>query len=301
MIKFLVMDVDGTLTDGKIYIGAQGEILKAFSVKDGYGIKEILPSYSITPVIITARSSEILINRCKELGISELHQNTRDKIHCLDNLLKRHHSNLSEIAYIGDDCLDLPCMQAVANAGGLAGCPANAAPAVIAASHFIAPHNAGEGAVRDFIEYIVNHPDNSPNLTLKQRLDKAVTYIDNLDHNTLSLGRHDVSPDFYFNVIEYTPSSQPLFESHRKYIDIQRLFHGEEIMMVTDTSTLSPATPYDDAKDVILYHDHPSLSQILLRPGSSLVLLPNNAHKATCIPGKTTKVKKIVGKLLITA
>lgn len=293
------MDVDGTLTDGKIYMGAQGELLKAFDVKDGYGIKEILPSFNITPVIITARSSEILLNRCNELGIKELYQNTRDKLSCLNNILKRHHSNLSEVAYIGDDCLDLQCMQPVANAGGIAGCPSNAAPAVIAASHFIAHHKAGEGAVRDFIEYIVNHADQLPNPTLRQRLDKAVTYIDSLDFNSLSLGRHDVSPDFYFNVMEYTPSPQALYESHRKYIDIQRLFDGEEIMMVTDTSLLSPATPYDEARDVILYHDHPSLTHILFRPGSCLVLLSNNAHKAVCIPEKETKVRKIVGKLLI--
>lgn len=60
MIKFLIMDVDGTLTDGKIYMGNQGELMKAFDVKDGCGIKDILPQYGIVPIIITARESEIL-------------------------------------------------------------------------------------------------------------------------------------------------------------------------------------------------------------------------------------------------
>ena len=155
-IRFLVMDVDGTLTDGKIYMGAQGELLKAFDIKDGYGIKEILPLHNITPVIITARSSEILQNRCRELGITELYQNTRDKFACLTALLERHHSSLAEVAYIGDDCLDLQCMEPVLRAGGQTGCPANAVPAVMAACSFVAPHKAGEGAVRDFVEYLVN-------------------------------------------------------------------------------------------------------------------------------------------------
>ena len=71
-IKYLVMDVDGTLTDGKIYMGTSGEILKAFDIKDGYGIHDMLIPYGITPVIITGRSSKILENRCRELSITDL-------------------------------------------------------------------------------------------------------------------------------------------------------------------------------------------------------------------------------------
>ena len=63
MVKYLVMDVDGTLTDGKIYIGTEGEIFKAFDVKDGYAIHYILPEYGITPIIITGRNSVILERR----------------------------------------------------------------------------------------------------------------------------------------------------------------------------------------------------------------------------------------------
>ncbi len=301
MIKFLVMDVDGTLTDGKIYMGAQGELLKAFDIKDGYGIKEILPLHNITPVIITARSSEILQNRCRELGITELYQNTRDKFACLTVLLERHHSSLAEVAYIGDDCLDLQCMEPVLRAGGQTGCPANAVPAVIAACSYVAPHKAGEGAVRDFVEYLVNHNSEDHHPSLKQRLDKAVAYIDRLDFDSLSMGTHEVSPDFYFNVMEYIPSleQEVLYESHRKYIDIQRLFDGEERMMVAETSMLTPATLYDADKDCILYENSSSLSGLLFRPGSALVLFPNNAHKAVRNGEKETKVKKIVGKLMI--
>ena len=69
MIRILIMDVDGTLTDGKIYMGCQGEVMKAFDVKDGCGIKDILPEAGIIPVIITGRKSEIVKRRCEELNI----------------------------------------------------------------------------------------------------------------------------------------------------------------------------------------------------------------------------------------
>ena len=71
-IKYLVMDVDGTLTDGNIYIGTSGEILQAFDINDGSGIPDMLIPYGITPVITTGRSSKILENRCRELYITDL-------------------------------------------------------------------------------------------------------------------------------------------------------------------------------------------------------------------------------------
>ena len=79
-IKYLVMDVDGTLTDGKIYMGNDGEVMKAFDIKDGYGIHDLLPPSGIVPVIITGRGSEILLNRCEELGITKVFQNVHNKL-----------------------------------------------------------------------------------------------------------------------------------------------------------------------------------------------------------------------------
>ena len=79
-IKMLVMDVDGTLTDGKIYVGSQGEVMKAFNVKDGYAIARILPDLGIIPVIITGRTSSIVEYRAKEIGITELYQGVSDKL-----------------------------------------------------------------------------------------------------------------------------------------------------------------------------------------------------------------------------
>lgn len=160
MIKFLVMDVDGTLTDGKIYIGKDGEIFKVFDVKDGCGIKDLLPALNITPVIITARMSDALKCRCKELDVVELHQGVRNKKTVLEDLLDRYSKLLNEslslenCAYIGDDILDLQCMEVIKENGGVVGCPNDAVESVKNISDFISSKNGGNGAVREFIEWI---------------------------------------------------------------------------------------------------------------------------------------------------
>lgn len=125
MIKYLIMDVDETLTDGKIYMESEGEMFKAFDVKDGCGIKDILPQYGIIPIIITARKGKILENRCEELSINRLYQGERNKIGRLEEILKEN-DDISTCAYIGDDILDIQCMIFIKNAGGLVGCPSDA-------------------------------------------------------------------------------------------------------------------------------------------------------------------------------
>jgi len=150
-IKLLFMDVDGTLTDGKIYMGADGEVLKAFDIKDGYGIHEILPAYGIVPVIITGRTSQIVKNRAKELGIQELYQGYHDKEAILLEIMKKYKCSGNQAAYIGDDVLDLVCMKHCA----VNGCPADAAEEVKKACQYICTRSGGCGAVREFIEWIV--------------------------------------------------------------------------------------------------------------------------------------------------
>ena len=151
MIKYLVMDVDGTLTDGKIYMSNDGEAMKAFSIKDGCGIHDILIPAGIIPVIITGRSSKIVENRCGEIGIKEIHQGISNKIEKLLSIT----DNLSSVAYIGDDINDLSCMKPVKEAGGKIGCPADAVKKVKELADFISTKNGGDGAVREFIEWLV--------------------------------------------------------------------------------------------------------------------------------------------------
>ena len=151
-IKMLVMDVDGTLTDGKIYMGSDGEVFKAFDVKDGYAIAH-LHEVGIIPVIITGRKSKIVENRAKELNIKEVYQGVSDKVEKLKEVAKDNGVLLEEVAYIGDDLNDLDCMGIC----GLSACPNDAIDKVIQNVNYIWKYSGGNGAVREFIEYILNY------------------------------------------------------------------------------------------------------------------------------------------------
>ncbi len=155
-IKMLVMDVDGTLTDGKIYMGEDGEVCKAFNIKDGYGIHDVLIPAGIIPVVITGRQSKIVEKRCNELGIIEIHQGVKDKVDRLRSVLKKNKLDMNNVAYIGDDLNDMPCIKQVKHAGGIIGCPADAVKEVRDYSDYIASFAGGEGAVREMIEHILS-------------------------------------------------------------------------------------------------------------------------------------------------
>jgi len=151
-INFLVMDVDGTLTDGKIYMGTEGELCKAFNIKDGCGIHDIAIPAGIVPVIITGRKSAIVDRRCRELGIELVYQGISNK---LEQLLQIT-ADLSKVAYIGDDINDLACMKAVKDAGGIVGCPKDSAKEVLQIADYTATKCGGDGAVREFVEWILD-------------------------------------------------------------------------------------------------------------------------------------------------
>jgi 3-deoxy-D-manno-octulosonate 8-phosphate phosphatase (KDO 8-P phosphatase) len=151
-IKLLVMDVDGTLTDGKINMGPEGELFKSFHIRDGYAINEMLPAHGIVPAIITGRTSKIVENRAKELHITELYQGRHDKLDTLKELMWKYDCQKENVAYIGDDILDIICMKEC----GLVGCPADACQQVKELSDYICTCKGGEGAVREFVEFIIS-------------------------------------------------------------------------------------------------------------------------------------------------
>lgn len=151
VIKMLVMDVDGTLTDGKIYMGPEGECFKAFDIKDGLGIHDILPRYGITPVIITGRTSSIVERRAAEIGIMHLYQGVRDKATNLREIAHCLKLSLNQIACIGDDINDLPMLELCR----VRGCPADAALEVQAVCDYVCKASGGCGAVREFIEWLI--------------------------------------------------------------------------------------------------------------------------------------------------
>ena len=154
-VKYLVLDVDGTLTDGCVYMGETGELCKAFNIKDGYGIVHQLIPAGMKPVIITGRSSAIVDNRCKELGITLVYQGVSDKLGKLKGVMSAYGTTLKDCAYMGDDLNDLTVMKAIKAEGGLLGCPADAAKEVIEISDFVATKDGGRGCVREFIEWLV--------------------------------------------------------------------------------------------------------------------------------------------------
>ncbi|MCL2052421.1 MAG: HAD hydrolase family protein [Lachnospiraceae bacterium] len=149
-IKAIIMDVDGTLTDGKLYLTDVGEAFKVFDVKDGLAIKEKLPLMNIIPIIITGRESAILKKRCEELGILHLYQGISDKASIIETIINELSLPKDSLAYIGDDDNDLGGMDLAA----IIGCPADASTNVKKKADFISSKNGGDGAVREFIEWL---------------------------------------------------------------------------------------------------------------------------------------------------
>lgn len=151
-IKLFIMDVDGTLTDGKIYIGNDGEIMKAFNVKDGYGI-QLLKKHNIIPIIITGRKSKIVMERCRELGITELYQGVENKVDTLKFIADKHKISYDKIAYIGDDINDIDVISSVGF-----GCSVNdGVHEVKEVAKYVTKANGGEGAVREVADMIIKN------------------------------------------------------------------------------------------------------------------------------------------------
>jgi 3-deoxy-D-manno-octulosonate 8-phosphate phosphatase (KDO 8-P phosphatase) len=150
-IRLLVMDVDGVLTDGGLYYGPDGEVMKRFDVKDGHGLV-MLRHLGIPSAILTARSSRIVETRMRELGVLHIVQGARDKEEGLERILTAAGAALEQVAYIGDDINDLPVLTKV----GLSACPADARQEVREAVHYVCRTPGGRGAVRELIEVILH-------------------------------------------------------------------------------------------------------------------------------------------------
>ncbi|MEZ8132947.1 MAG: HAD-IIIA family hydrolase [Porticoccaceae bacterium] len=149
-IKLLLLDVDGVLTDGKLYYGNSGEELKAFNIQDGLGIK-LLQQAGIQVGIITGRVSALLQRRADELGISPVIQGREDKLTALRELLQGMNLGLNEIAFMGDDLPDL----SVINTVGLGITVANASSTLTTEAAWQTRRSGGDGAVREAAEMIL--------------------------------------------------------------------------------------------------------------------------------------------------
>jgi 3-deoxy-D-manno-octulosonate 8-phosphate phosphatase (KDO 8-P phosphatase) len=149
-IRLVALDVDGVLTDGRLYYGTQGETLKVFDVRDGHGVKMLL-NQGIEVAILSARSSEIVATRARELGIRRVLQGRGDKAAAWRELLAETGIRTEQAGFIGDDLPDLPVLAQA----GLAATVADARDEVKSAAHWIALQPGGRGAVRALAEFIL--------------------------------------------------------------------------------------------------------------------------------------------------
>lgn len=149
-IKLLVLDVDGVLSDGKLYFSDKGDELKAFNTLDGQGIK-LLQNAGLEVALITGRTSNIVASRAKELGISTLVQGREDKLTALDDILAELNLNYQEVAYIGDDLPDLACIRRV----GFGVTVPNANPVILQHALCCTERSGGQGAVREICDLIL--------------------------------------------------------------------------------------------------------------------------------------------------
>lgn len=149
-VRLLALDVDGVLTDGRLYFGADGEALKVFNVRDGHGIK-LLRECGVEVAILSARRSKIVDLRARELGIVHVIQGAADKARQLGELAQSLGVAAGECGFIGDDWPDLAALRSV----GFAATVADAAPELRRRVHWTTAAAGGHGAVRELAEFIL--------------------------------------------------------------------------------------------------------------------------------------------------
>ena len=151
-IKLLLTDVDGVLTDGGVYYGETGEVLKRFSIRDGMGVERLRKLCGIDTGIVTGELSPSVARRAEKLRITQLHLGIKDKLGRVEEILHAGGWNWEELAFIGDDVNDLEVLQRV----GISACPGDAMPAVSGIVHYRCVAYGGHGAFRELAEWIIS-------------------------------------------------------------------------------------------------------------------------------------------------
>ena len=149
-IKLLICDVDGVFSDGLVYMGNDGEELKTFHTRDGYGVKSLMSS-GVEIAIITGRNSKIVENRMTALGIKLIYQGQDNKLQAYDDILTKLNIGPEHTGYIGDDLIDWPVMDKVA----LKVCVADGHPLLVQRANYVTTIKGGHGAVREVSDLIL--------------------------------------------------------------------------------------------------------------------------------------------------
>ncbi len=149
-VKAFAFDVDGVFTDGSVLIHPSGELLRTSNTRDGYAVhKAVQQGFPVA--IISGGKSESVRNRFRDLGVTDIYLGTNDKVDALEDFRFKYGFDLSEILYMGDDLPDYDVMVRV----GFPTCPADAAPEIVAVSHYVSNFPGGKGCVRDVIEQVL--------------------------------------------------------------------------------------------------------------------------------------------------
>lgn len=149
-IKTVIMDVDGVLTDGKVWIMPDGTLLRNLSSKDGYAI-QLAVKKGLTLCIMSGGNNRLVADVMKNVGVQYIFLNQADKLQCYKDFVFINNLKEEEIIYLGDDLPDWEVMKRC----GLAACPADAAPEIKEISHYVSAQNGGDGFVRDVLEQIL--------------------------------------------------------------------------------------------------------------------------------------------------
>lgn len=153
-VRLLALDVDGVLTDGRLYFAEDGQELKTFDTQDGHGIK-MLMNAGVACAIITGRNTQLVARRAKNLGVTHLMQGREDKLVALRELAAQLGIPLQQIAYVGDDWPDLPAIRAA----GLGVAVANAHQELRVHADYVTRLDGGRGAVREVCDLLLNAQD----------------------------------------------------------------------------------------------------------------------------------------------
>jgi 3-deoxy-D-manno-octulosonate 8-phosphate phosphatase (KDO 8-P phosphatase) len=149
-VRLLLFDVDGVLTDGTVLIHADGTESKSFSIRDGSAIVYAHRAGLVTG-LLSARPSEATAHRAAQLSIAVVEQSSMDKLAVYERVLAARGLAHVDVAFMGDDILDLPVLRRV----GFSAAPADAAPEVRTRVHWVSPSKGGRGAVRDLVEFVL--------------------------------------------------------------------------------------------------------------------------------------------------
>lgn len=149
-INAFVFDVDGVMTDGRLLITEEGHLLRTFHIRDGYALRRIVESgYAVA--VVSGGQSEGVIKRLRQLGVSDIYMNAQEKEPTILDWMKQRGVESRQLAYMGDDLLDIPAMKHAA----IKACPADAVQEVKSIANYISPLNGGDACVRELIELVL--------------------------------------------------------------------------------------------------------------------------------------------------